>query len=321
MPDEPDKPGAKPEAPSSAGEPEGDRPTVSPPFDPITFARDLLASNPPAEPAPSEEREKVTAPPEGVANTAVTAPPPPGVMTPATRTPAPQSAPRRHTPVSTLSFLNARMPSNLPPIVAQRPPARFESTRLNAVDNEWAELELATRPPPADGPGEHPEVEITAPAHPPSDLPIVFAAEAPPIDDLGVETVRRPAPPEPAKPRDVEMTDRVSLGDYSGALEIAEQILKDNPRDASAKACAENCRTVLRQMYATRIGPLERVPVVLVPRDQLRWLSIDHKAGFVLSLVDGVSSVEMILDVGGMPELDTLRILSELAQQRIIALR
>jgi hypothetical protein len=74
-------------------------------------------------------------------------------------------------------------------------------------------------------------------------------------------------------------------------------------------------------MYATRIGPLDRVPVVMVPRDQLRWLSIDHKAGFVLSLVDGVSTLEMIIDVSGMAELDTLRILSELAQQRIISLR
>jgi hypothetical protein len=85
--------------------------------------------------------------------------------------------------------------------------------------------------------------------------------------------------------------------------------------------CAENCRDVLRQMYTARIGPLEKVPIVMVPRDQLRWLSIDHKAGFVLSLVDGVSSVEMILDVSGMQELDALRILSELAQQRIISFR
>ena len=117
------------------------------------------------------------------------------------------------------------------------------------------------------------------------------------------------------------MNDRVELGDYSGALEIAEKILADKPDDLGARTTAETCRTVLRQMYAARIGPLDRVPVVMVPRDQLRWLSIDHKAGFVLSLVDGVSSLEMIIDVSGMPELDTLRILSELAQQRIISLR
>jgi hypothetical protein len=74
-------------------------------------------------------------------------------------------------------------------------------------------------------------------------------------------------------------------------------------------------------MYSAKLGPLDRVPVVMVARDQLRWLSIDHRAGFVLSLIDGVSSLEMILDVTGMPQLDGLRILSELAQQRIIAIR
>src|SRR6185369_15418844 len=110
-------------------------------------------------------------------------------------------------------------------------------------------------------------------------------------------------------------------GDYTGALAIAEKLLASDPGNVAVQACAENCRTVLRQMYVTKIGPLDRVPTVAVPRDQLRWLSIDHRAGFVLSLVDGVSSLEMILDVSGMPELDTLRILSELAQQRIISLR
>jgi hypothetical protein len=60
---------------------------------------------------------------------------------------------------------------------------------------------------------------------------------------------------------------------------------------------------------------------VEVQRDQLRWLSIDHRSGFVLSLVDGVSSLEMILDVSGMRELDALRILFELVQQRIISFR
>jgi hypothetical protein len=122
-------------------------------------------------------------------------------------------------------------------------------------------------------------------------------------------------------PSEQEMNDRVSLGDYSGALAIAEKLLETDPKNRAVNECAENCRNVLRQMYTARIGPLEKVPIVMVPRDQLRWLSIDHKAGFVLSLVDGVSSVEMILDVSGMQELDALRILSELAQQRIISFR
>jgi hypothetical protein len=293
MSDEPEKPGGGP-SPADDAAVDSERPTVSPPFDPVQYAREQLASAPPVETSADDPSARLTP-------TAANKPAMP---------PAPPNDPRP-IPGSTLSLANARVPSNLPPR-AGTIPARIESvSEMNAVDREWADMEIATRPPPADSPSEDPVLEVGAQT--PLDLDD--------LDEHGVETVRRPVPEEPVKPREVEMTDRVSLGDYSGALEIAERILNDNPQDPSAKSCAEQCRTVLRQMYGARIGPLERVPVVMVPRDQLRWLSIDHKAGFVLSLVDGVSSLEMIIDVSGMPELDTLRILSELAQQRIISLR
>jgi hypothetical protein len=48
---------------------------------------------------------------------------------------------------------------------------------------------------------------------------------------------------------------------------------------------------------------------------------MDHRAGFILSLIDGASSVDLILDVCGMPKLDALRILQELVQQKIVAFR
>lgn len=128
------------------------------------------------------------------------------------------------------------------------------------------------------------------------------------------------APPAPVSPEQ-DLRDRLALGDFTGALAVAETILAAQPGHAEALAAVESCRETLRKMYAARIGPLDRVPQVAVPREQMRWLSIDHRAGFVLSLVDGVSTVEMLLDVSGMPELDALRILSELLQQRIITLR
>jgi hypothetical protein len=134
-------------------------------------------------------------------------------------------------------------------------------------------------------------------------------------DSAGEED--KPVSSEPMK----EMQERFALGDYSGALVMAESLLEENPTHVEAREYAESCRAVLQQMYAAKIGPLDRVPVVEVAREQLRWLSIDHRAGFVLSLVDGVSSLEMILDVSGMPSLDALRILYELHQQRIIAFR
>ena len=118
-----------------------------------------------------------------------------------------------------------------------------------------------------------------------------------------------------------EMRERFSLGDYTGAFEMAELLLTEDPDDTEAAECAESCRGVLEGMYAARLGALDRVPVVIVQRTQLRWLSIDHRAGFILSLIDGSSTLEMILDVSGMPKLDAMRILHELLQQRIVSLR
>jgi hypothetical protein len=158
-------------------------------------------------------------------------------------------------------------------------------------------------------------VPSNLPPRPPPDDPVVTLVGV--DDDDAPESGAGTPSGDPHK----EMQERFALGDYSGALVMAESLLEENPTHVEAREYAESCRAVLQQMYAAKIGPLDRVPVVEVAREQLRWLSIDHRAGFVLSLVDGVSSLEMILDVSGMPSLDALRILYELVQQRIISLR
>jgi hypothetical protein len=117
------------------------------------------------------------------------------------------------------------------------------------------------------------------------------------------------------------MVDRLSLGNFSGALELAELILRKDPANEEASRIAEESREKLLHMYTARIGSLERVPQVAIPAEQLRWLSLDHRAGFVLSLIDGFSNVEMILDISGMTHFDALRILCELQEQKIIAVR
>lgn len=165
---------------------------------------------------------------------------------------------------------------------------------------------------------------------PADDLTIPEPSEA--LDLVALEAERETPiapPPIPLSSSDLrgaddpvrEMRERFSLGDYSGALVVAEEILEDNPDHPGALKYAESCRQVLEQMYTARIGPLDRVPFVAVPLEQLRWLNLDHRAGFVLSHIDGSCSLEQILDVSGMPTLDALRILFELVQQRVISFR
>ncbi len=133
-------------------------------------------------------------------------------------------------------------------------------------------------------------------------------------------TISEPPPAQAASPL-ARLRERYALGDFSGALEVAEGILQQNPADTDAQRYAESCRDVLRQMYAARVGALDRVPVVAVASDHLRWLTLDHRAGFLLSHVDGVSTLEEILDVSGMPTLDAMRILVELLEQKVIVIR
>ena len=117
-----------------------------------------------------------------------------------------------------------------------------------------------------------------------------------------------------------QIADRYATGDYSGALVLAEGILEGAPGHAEALRYAQNCRDVLTQMYAGRLGSLDQRVSMSIPSDQIRWLSLDHRAGFLLSLVDGNSSVEELLDISGMPRLDALRIFYSLFQERVIAL-
>jgi hypothetical protein len=117
-----------------------------------------------------------------------------------------------------------------------------------------------------------------------------------------------------------DMQDRYAVGDFTGALVVAESLLDADPDNEDAKRYAQSCREVLTQMYAARIGPMGQVATVAVPPEQIIWLSLDHRAGFLLSLVDGVSSIEEILDISGMNRLDALRIMYTLVQQNVIAL-
>lgn len=135
--------------------------------------------------------------------------------------------------------------------------------------------------------------------------------------ELDLET---PLAPSVEDPTVGQMRDRYAAGDFTGALVLAESLLETEPDHPDALRFAESCRDVLMQMYAARLGSLDQRVSVAIPPDQVRWLSLDHRAGFLLSLVDGSSTVEEILDISGMPRLDALRIMYTLFEQQIIGL-
>lgn len=117
-----------------------------------------------------------------------------------------------------------------------------------------------------------------------------------------------------------EMADRFALGDFSGSLTIAELILGTRADDPAAAKYASACREKLEQLYVSRLGSFAARPKLTVADTNVRWLGLDHRAGFLLSRVDGDSTVEEIVDTSGMPRLEALRTLCDLLDLRAIAL-
>ena len=345
------------------------RPTVAPPFDLASYAKESMA------PSSSNPRPIVTPLPGGdllaaalrpsmlpkadppvATSRPISLPPPPPIPRrpvapplPGTRPALPAVVAQAKKPATALEApdwdesFDAAFASNDPAEADTPPRARFPSDsppsqRITPREMQALEAELAlsrqerttNKPDAPESPGTH---DTPAEQPRPNTLLSLANLRAPLLTPPRVAAVSAPiaspAPsPAPPAPADVsvsdpviEMQERFALGDYSGALVMAESMLEENPTHVEAREYAESCRSVLQQMYTARIGPLDRVPVVDIARDQLRWLSIDHRTGFILSLVDGISSLEMILDVSGMPPRDALRMLFELVQQRIISVR
>jgi hypothetical protein len=92
----------------------------------------------------------------------------------------------------------------------------------------------------------------------------------------------------------------------------------DGPRSAVRPLNPE--ATTVRQVQAARPF-FSTVPIVILAAEQLSQAPIDARAGFILSLVDGRTSVEELLDISAMPAEETLALLDDLRLRGIIEFR
>jgi hypothetical protein len=114
------------------------------------------------------------------------------------------------------------------------------------------------------------------------------------------------------------MLERLAASDYAGTIMAAEAMLVHHPLHRDALDCAEMARSELHKLYVARLGSLEWVPHIAVGLQGLLALSLDVRAGFLLSRIDKRASLAQIVDGCGLPALEALRILSELYLQRVI---
>jgi tetratricopeptide (TPR) repeat protein len=144
-------------------------------------------------------------------------------------------------------------------------------------------------------------------------------------DATPVNTPFTAAPPSPPLPprRDVDVwlaasKDLHALGDFSGSLELIEKILRLDPEHAEARAYLQENEATLVAMYESKLGPLGSIPRLAIKPEEVMWLNLDHRAGFLLSQIDGTVDYESLFALSGLPRLDTARILSTLIADGVI---
>jgi hypothetical protein len=154
------------------------------------------------------------------------------------------------------------------------------------------------------------------------DLPVDYGDDA-------LELIAEPDDAPTDKPRDraismpppslrEQLKARYNVGDFSGTLDLANDILKDDPGNIEALNYRQTCRETLLRMYESRIGDIKRVPRLLVSANELMWRNLDPTTGFVLSRFDGMSSFEDVIDISGLPRFETCRIVARLLQDGIL---
>ena len=109
-----------------------------------------------------------------------------------------------------------------------------------------------------------------------------------------------------------------NLDDHSGARELLLQAQSLYPELTGLADALARSETKLQTIYESKIGKLSAVPRVRLKEDEVIWLNLDHRAGFMLAQIDGTLSFEDLFSVSGMSRLDTARILAQLLDQRVI---
>jgi hypothetical protein len=270
----------------------GDMPAAEPPRPPPRpTSAPPTAKTPPvvAKPAPPPVVAKPAPPvvakpaPPPVAEKPV-APPPMAV-----RAPSPPPRPVAPPPVATPPAKSGPPPMAITPPMAVKPAAAKAADPLEAIIRAGlADLDaLEAKAPPSASPPPRAVIEAPPPG---TDLDALMA------------TARR----------------RQQAGDFSGSLELVEQVLLADPEHAQARRYMEENTDRLLSMYRSRLGPLTHRPRVRMKPQEIIWQSLDHRAGYVLSQCDGMTSFQEIVDICGMAELETTRILARLVDQRVI---
>jgi hypothetical protein len=165
-------------------------------------------------------------------------------------------------------------------------------------------------PSPLPDPTDEPEPASARQTIPPPFDPAAFAQSS--------ERRLRAVTPVPGDPTTDEAPRPLDEAESEKNLSVLARLLEEAPLNADVGALSKGSCAALERECLSVIGSESAVLVVAVSPDELKRLGLDHVGGFLLSLMDGSTSVDTLLDICGLSRLLALRHLRDLVMRRIV---
>jgi tetratricopeptide (TPR) repeat protein len=118
-----------------------------------------------------------------------------------------------------------------------------------------------------------------------------------------------------------EARTRLEAEDLEGALDLFRAAADLEPDRIEVEGYIDAIRSQLLQTYRKRVGESGAVPELLIQPSAITRYQLPADAGFVLSQVDGETTVEQLIALSGMDAFEALRILNDLIDAGIVGLR
>ena len=103
--------------------------------------------------------------------------------------------------------------------------------------------------------------------------------------------------------------------DYGRAVDLGERFVARHPEHADAKLFVIECRTLLEHQLSNQL-PLERAVILRTPLEKLAGL--DARTAFLLSQVDGRTTIDDLADLAPMPRSEALRIIAVAIEEGVL---
>jgi hypothetical protein len=119
-----------------------------------------------------------------------------------------------------------------------------------------------------------------------------------------------------------ECRSYLERGNLEAAAASAEAALCEGERapPPGILEVIEPALALFERAFEGYVGPSQGVPVLAMSPGALAGQELDHRAGFVLSRIDGLMSLDALLDIASMPRFEALRIFASLIRVKAIRL-